>query len=56
MPSESPIEHHPDVLNQADWLLDLGPEGGGAGGRIIASGSPEEVREAGTATGRALPE
>ena len=37
------IEHNLDVIKCADWVLDLGPEGGGGGGRIIASGTPEDV-------------
>ena len=37
------IEHHPDVMAFADWLIDLGPEGGNAGGRIIVEGTPESV-------------
>ncbi len=37
------IEHNLDVIKTADWILDLGPEGGGAGGKIIAEGTPEEV-------------
>jgi excinuclease ABC subunit A len=37
------IEHHLDVIKQADWIIDLGPEGGEAGGRIVAQGAPEEV-------------
>ena len=37
------IEHNLDVLKCADWLIDLGPEGGDAGGRVIATGTPEEV-------------
>jgi len=39
------IEHHPDVVKTADYVLDLGPEGGDAGGRIVASGTPEEVSQ-----------
>jgi excinuclease ABC subunit A len=37
------IEHNLDVMADADWIIDLGPEGGEAGGRIVAHGSPEEV-------------
>ncbi len=37
------IEHNLDVIKSTDWLIDLGPEGGAAGGRIIATGTPEEV-------------
>jgi excinuclease ABC subunit A len=37
------IEHNLDVIKQADWILDLGPEGGEDGGRIVAQGTPEEV-------------
>ena len=37
------IEHNLDVIKTADWVIDLGPEGGGAGGRIIARGTPEEI-------------
>jgi excinuclease ABC subunit A len=46
------IEHHLDVLADADYLVELGPEGGDAGGRIIAKGTPEEVaRRKGSITG-----
>jgi excinuclease ABC subunit A len=49
------IEHHLDVAKSADHLIDLGPEGGAAGGRIVAEGTPEEVsRAAESHTGRAL--
>ncbi len=37
------IEHNLDVIKSADYILDLGPEGGDAGGEIIAEGTPEEV-------------
>ena len=37
------IEHNLDVIKTADWIIDLGPEGGSDGGRIVAEGTPEEV-------------
>ena len=37
------IEHNMDVIKQADHIVDLGPEGGSGGGRIVATGTPEEV-------------
>ena len=39
------IEHNLDVIKTADWVIDLGPEGGKGGGMIIAEGTPEEVAE-----------
>lgn len=39
------IEHNLDVIKQADYLIDLGPEGGDAGGRLVACGTPEELAE-----------
>ena len=49
------IEHNLDVIKTADWIVDLGPEGGHRGGRIIAEGTPERVAEtAGSATGEYL--
>jgi len=49
------IEHNLDIIKTADWLIDLGPEGGSAGGEIIAVGTPEEVaRVAASHTGRYL--
>ncbi len=49
------IEHNLDVIKTADWVIDLGPEGGEKGGKIIALGTPEQVaRKAGSATGEYL--
>ncbi len=39
------IEHNLDVIKTADWIVDLGPEGGDGGGRILAAGTPEQVAE-----------
>jgi len=49
------IEHHLDVIKSADWVVDIGPEGGDAGGRIVAEGPPEAIARArGSHTGAAL--
>ena len=49
------IEHNLDVIKQADWIIDLGPEGGEGGGRIVAQGTPEQVaRTKKSYTGQAL--
>jgi len=49
------IEHNLDVIKTADYIVDLGPEGGDGGGRIIASGSPEQVAKVkGSYTGKYL--
>jgi excinuclease ABC subunit A len=49
------IEHNLDVIKTADWIVDLGPEGGDGGGRIIATGTPEDVAKVkGSYTGRYL--
>ena len=49
------IEHHLDLIKRADWVIDLGPEAGAAGGRVVAQGPPEEVaRNAESHTGRYL--
>ncbi|MBY6191810.1 excinuclease ABC subunit UvrA [Microbulbifer agarilyticus] len=49
------IEHNLDVVKTADWIVDLGPEGGSGGGQIIATGTPEDVAEVeGSHTGRFL--
>ena len=49
------VEHNLDVVKRADWVLDLGPEGGAGGGRIVAAGTPEQVaRVKASQTGKAL--
>ena len=49
------IEHHLDVIKQADWIIDLGPEGGPGGGRIVVQGTPEQVaKDRKSHTGQAL--
>ena len=49
------IEHNLDVIKNADWLIDMGPEGGSAGGQVIAEGTPEQVAKvAGSYTGQFL--
>ena len=49
------IEHNLDVIKTADYIIDLGPEGGDKGGQIVAQGTPEQVAEvAGSYTGKYL--
>ena len=51
------IEHNLDVIRCADWIVDLGPEGGDAGGEIVAAGTPEDLKaHGGSHTGKALRE
>ncbi|MCK4394432.1 ABC-ATPase UvrA, partial [Candidatus Bipolaricaulota bacterium] len=51
------IEHNLDVVKTADWIIDLGPEGGDAGGRVIATGTPEQIAKTpGSYTGEYLAE
>ena len=50
------IEHNLDVIKTADYIIDLGPEGGDGGGEVIATGTPEEIAESGTYTGDFLKE
>jgi excinuclease ABC subunit A len=48
------IEHDLDLIAEADWIIDLGPEGGAAGGKVVAAATPEDVVRKGTHTGLAL--
>ena len=51
------VEHNLDVIKSADWIIDLGPEGGSAGGQIVAEGRPEQVANvAASYMGKFLPE
>ena len=48
------IEHNLDVIAEADWIVDLGPEGGSGGGRIVFQGTPEKAAAGSSHTCRAL--
>jgi excinuclease ABC subunit A len=51
------VEHNLELVKTADWVVDLGPEGGAAGGKLIAEGTPEQVAQiTGSHTGRYLRE
>ncbi|HLG62413.1 MAG TPA: hypothetical protein VKY19_10795 [Ktedonosporobacter sp.] len=51
------VEHNLELVKVADWVIDLGPEGGAAGGKLIAEGTPEQiVRTPGSYTGEGLRE
>ncbi len=46
------IEHNLEVIKTADWIIDLGPEGGDGGGEIVAQGTPEDIVKAAVSSGR----
>ncbi|MFT5585708.1 MAG: excinuclease ABC subunit A [Cognaticolwellia sp.] len=48
------IEHHPELIANADYIIDVGPEGGSGGGHIVATGTPEQVAQQDTPTGQAI--
>jgi excinuclease ABC subunit A len=49
------IEHNMDVIKNSDWIIDLGPEGGDEGGKVVATGTPKDVANApGSYTGKYL--
>ncbi|CCB86992.1 UvrABC system protein A [Parachlamydia acanthamoebae UV-7] len=48
------IEHNTDVIKTADWIIDIGPEGGEEGGRVVATGAPEKIAKQETPTGTAI--
>jgi len=49
------IEHNVDVINNSDWVIDLGPEGGDKGGHVVAVGTPKDIkRNKDSVTGRYL--
>ena len=50
------VEHNLDVIRAADWVIDLGPDAGAAGGEVVFEGTPETLAQADTWTGRALRE
>ena len=50
------IEHNLDIWADADWMIDLGPEGGEGGGRVVAHGTPEAMAKSGSHTGKVLKE
>jgi excinuclease ABC subunit A len=51
------VEHHLDVVKTADWVIDLGPEAGEAGGELVAEGTPEQIAQVpGSYTGKFLRE
>ena len=48
------IEHNLEIVKRADWIVDMGPDGGNNGGRVVATGTPEDVAATETHTGQYL--
>jgi len=48
------VEHDLDLITKADWLIDMGPEGGAGGGQVVAAGRPQDIAQGSSHTGRAL--
>ena len=46
------VEHNPDVIRSADWIIDLGPDAGDEGGQIVFEGTPEQLKSASTFTAK----
>ena len=46
------VEHNPDVIRAADWVIDLGPDAGSGGGELVFEGAPEDLKKADTFTAR----
>lgn len=46
------VEHNPDVIRNADWVIDLGPDAGDNGGEVVFAGTPEDLRKSSAVTGR----
>jgi excinuclease ABC subunit A len=46
------IEHNPEVLKESDWIIEMGPEGGNKGGKIVFQGTPKQLKKASTWTGK----
>ena len=46
------VEHNPDVIRSADWIIDLGPDAGDEGGKIVFEGTPEQLKDADTFTAK----
>ena len=46
------VEHNPDVIRNADWVIDLGPDAGDRGGTVVFAGTPDDLRNSGTCTAK----